>query len=79
MFYIIGITAGIKELENARVLEGLRKGEMQEITVKVKSIPTIVEDKIVFTGYMVDKNTNVKIYASSNDEVKPGQVVELKG
>ena len=79
MFYIIGITAGIKELGNARVLEGLRKGEMREITVKVKSIPTRVEDKIVFTGYMVDKNTNVKIYASSNDEVKPGQVVKLKG
>jgi ComEC/Rec2-related protein len=78
-FFILGITAGIKGLENNNILENYKRKKIDHITVEVRSIPARVEDKFVFKGVIWNKNATVKIYAPWNDEIKPGDIVQLQG
>lgn len=79
IFFLSGITAGIKGLENNSILENYRKKKVEHITVKVNSIPARMEDKLVFKGVIWNKNATVKVYAPWNDKIKPGDVVQLQG
>lgn len=79
LFAVLGMIAGIRVVTTREVLDTWRKKGLNYISFKVNSIPTTIGDKIMFTGEVLDKDINMKIYAPQSEKIQPGQIITASG
>ncbi len=79
LFAALGMIAGIKVTTTRKVLDVWRRNGLSYISFKINSIPTTIEDKIMFTGNVLGKDFNIKICAPKNEKIQPGQIITARG